>query len=136
MAKSWPEPPVASTTADASSARLGTNGPGPTARKLDAGHTVVTYDEIARGPAFQNLDRWRGPHRCGKRRHDGAASSVSLDVKNAASAVGCLAAKIEMAFEVLVEGDAVAKQILDPVAGLTREQQVRSSHRRCPRRRG
>jgi hypothetical protein len=44
-------------------------------------------------------------------------------VKNAAGAVGRLAGKIEMAFEILVEGHAVAKQILDATPRLTREQQ-------------
>ena len=52
--------------------------------------------------------------------HDGAPRGVALDVEDAVLAVRRLAAQAEMAFEVLVEGDAIAQQVLDAVAGLAR----------------
>ena len=51
------------------------------------------------------------------------ARRVALDVKDAAPAVRRLAAEGEMALEVLVEGDAVAEQVLDALARLARKQE-------------
>ncbi len=53
--------------------------------------------------------------------HDGAPGGVALDMEDAVSAMRRLAAEAEMAFEVLVEGDAVAEQVRDAVARLARQ---------------
>jgi hypothetical protein len=91
-------------------------------RKLDALDAAITQQEIAGREAFDHADRGRRPHRGQQCRHDGAPGRVALDVQDAVPAMRRLAAQHEMAFQVLVERHAVAKQILDPVAGLARQQ--------------
>ena len=92
-------------------------------RDLEPGHAAVSENEIARGQAFEHGDRRRRAHRLHERVHDSAPRRVALDVKNAALAVRRLAAEGEMAFEVLVEGDAVAQQVLDALTRLARKQE-------------
>ncbi len=89
---------------------------------LEAGDAAVAHDEVAGRPAFDHMDRGHRPCRRGQRRHDGAAGGIALHMEDAAGAVGRLAAEIEMALEVLVEGNAIAEQVLDAVAGLACEQ--------------
>ena len=58
-----------------------------------------------------------------KRRHDGAPCGVSLDMQDAAGPMGGLAAQRQMPFKVLVEGNAVAKQVLDALPRFPRHEQ-------------
>ena len=90
--------------------------------KLDALHAAVAQQEIAGGEALDHADRWRGAHSREQRRHDGAPRGVALDMQDAVAAMRGLAPKHEMTRKILVEGHAVAKQVLDPVARFARQQ--------------
>ena len=90
--------------------------------KLDARHAAVFEHQIASGIAFEHADGRSAPHRLEQRRHDGAAGGVALDVEDAVAAMRRLAAQAEMAFEVLVERDAVRQQVGNAVTRLARQQ--------------
>ena len=79
--------------------------------------------QIAGGIAFEHADGGRAPHRLEQGRHDGAPGGVALDVQDAPRAVRGLAPQRPMALQILVEGNAIAEQILDAPARLSRHQQ-------------
>ena len=81
------------------------------------------HDQIVGCKALQNPDRWGSPRGLGDRPHDGAPRGVSLNVKNATVAMRGLVTEAQAAFQILVEGHAIAQKILDALPRFLRHEQ-------------
>ena len=113
-------PPVASTTArggDHDRPGAGVAG----LAQLHAGDRAVLGQQRFGDKTFDHADRRRLAHGFDQRRHDRRACHVAADMHDAARRMRGFAADREPAFEVAVEGNAVAQQIVDARGGFARE---------------
>ena len=113
-------PPVASTTAREATI-TGFAAASPTLRNCSPVTAPSSVKQRFGGKTFDHADRRRLAHRFDQRRNDRLAGHVAADMHDAPRGMRGLAADREPAFEVAIEGNAVAQEIMDARAGLARE---------------
>ncbi len=88
---------------------------------LQAGDRAVFGQQVFRDKALEQADRRRLAHGVGEGGHDRCTRHIAADMDDAAGGMRGLAADGEPAFEVAVERNAIAQQIVDPCGRLACE---------------